>query len=960
MKKFDNIYFDIEFAAVNLNDFLPILDETNLIVKFEFIKQNEYKNLINTIRQTDFKFTIEYQNLNASELKNIINNASLKQEDIMIDKLKNLNQLFMKDSMPEIELAEYAARGIEYIIGISEKMFVPWTSFSLLSILASSQIVLGGLLIVTGFGATVGMSFISEGIADFSSSYRIYSTRDFNWTDYSKQKAVSLLISAASCGLDNLVDAGKGLKHLISNNSSIIKSAEELGNVGKTLGMTTGNLKNLIPKYISVKCAESLARESANKGISYLSNSLLNSDLIKSKISESIQNSIKTKFTQSEFIKILRQIYALEKVTKMEQLGKTIDKMINNIMNPNSSFMKRQWNSIGAPLMKGILSDKFGSPFSMAVRIWGTLQGIYEIQTIIDRVFEELNKELVELNRNSMSISTFLENNAKVDKEKATEIVSSLISHSIFDKNHCFNIINLNVEKMINQIKNMDSLDTNVQSFLKDFIKMYSTISVDSFSSIMKSIADKLSDQVIRTIEGQLIAPWTSYCVSAITSKVSNNIQNKYLVDNSQNSVRYADLEKDLKDEKVLSDDNQKFMNSFNEGNTFGNQIIVNANDKVKAFTQAKIYGDATTNRKSDKNKPVAKDVENEAKNVENGQPASIAQLAILKNKYKNVGVKITQDRNYERTQEEIEQNVQIILVAAGDKDQNKADKNGHAYLMNSNGQWETVESKNNDCFYAAFSKALAINNIVKSVDQLRIETAEKIRSNPNYSKVLNAQNWIKDRYPLEANTLLFSAAGTRPKIAEYHFDKDQNENAQYIKDYCEQYGIEIEKTTILQSDNDIRVNELNGEDKLTEENKTLRDNNYDLKLARVSLNHIVPHNHLSPDDKKIFIKENVRYGDSSMNSALKDSIDPVIIPSGNDEYKFNTLTCQALSNYDTNGSAKFAIMIENNVKYLVSSNKNVNDSYRTPVEKLIPEDRQMVEKNFKVKKFQIFKRTNI
>ena len=92
----------------------------------------------------------------------------------------------------------------------------------------------------------------------------------------------------------------------------------------------------------------------------------------------------------------------------------------------------------------------------------------------------------------------------------------------------------------------------------------------------------------------------------------------------------------------------------------------------------------------------------------------------------------------------------------------------------------------------------------------------------------------------------------------------------------------------------------------------------------------------------------------------MKDSIDPVIIPSGNDEYKFNTLTCQALSNYDTNGSAKFAIMIENNVKYLVSSNKNVNDSYRTPVEKLIPEDRQMVEKNFKVKKFQIFKRTNI
>ncbi|CAF4318070.1 unnamed protein product, partial [Rotaria magnacalcarata] len=47
----------------------------------------------------------------------------------------------------------------------------------------------GGILIASGFGATVGLGLITEGAADFFTAYRAYSTRQFSWSDYGKQKA---------------------------------------------------------------------------------------------------------------------------------------------------------------------------------------------------------------------------------------------------------------------------------------------------------------------------------------------------------------------------------------------------------------------------------------------------------------------------------------------------------------------------------------------------------------------------------------------------------------------------------------------------------------------------------------------------------------------------------------------------------------------------------------------------
>ena len=72
-------------------------------------------------------------------------------------------------------------------------------------------------LIATGFGASVGMGLITEGIADMFTAYRAYSNRQFCWGDYAKQKAVSLAISAVSMGYSKLKDAGKGVKNAVQS-----------------------------------------------------------------------------------------------------------------------------------------------------------------------------------------------------------------------------------------------------------------------------------------------------------------------------------------------------------------------------------------------------------------------------------------------------------------------------------------------------------------------------------------------------------------------------------------------------------------------------------------------------------------------------------------------------------------------------------------------------------------------
>ena len=103
-----------------------------------------------------------------------------------------------------MELSEFSARGIEYLLEINEKRFVPRRSVIAVGVIGSVQIALGAALVASGFGATVGIGLITEGTADFIYGLGAIRSRQFNWSSYITQKSVSLAISTISMGLQSI------------------------------------------------------------------------------------------------------------------------------------------------------------------------------------------------------------------------------------------------------------------------------------------------------------------------------------------------------------------------------------------------------------------------------------------------------------------------------------------------------------------------------------------------------------------------------------------------------------------------------------------------------------------------------------------------------------------------------------------------------------------------------------
>ena len=93
--------------------------------------------------------------------------------------------------------------------------------------IAAIQLIVGDLLVPTGFGATIGMGLISEVVTDLFTTNRAY-FREFSWSDYIKFKSVSLVISAASAGWKSMKDAVIGGKNFITGSKTVLTGGKVL------------------------------------------------------------------------------------------------------------------------------------------------------------------------------------------------------------------------------------------------------------------------------------------------------------------------------------------------------------------------------------------------------------------------------------------------------------------------------------------------------------------------------------------------------------------------------------------------------------------------------------------------------------------------------------------------------------------------------------------------------------
>lgn len=222
-----------------------------------------------------------------------------------------------------------------------------------------------------------------------------------------------------------------------------------------------------------------------------------------------------------------------------------MNRIVADAVNPERSFMRRQWNSVGMPLLRGILgtSEKYGSVISMGFRIVGTLQGLYAVQAIIGNVHEEVIKKLTLIDQDTLTMNLLLERHVGVEKEEARDISQELVSQQI-DVTCIVQLCNVEEPrnacyKLKDRIGEYKETDKEVGRFLDSFLdKLIDT--KESFKQtldlIVKSVSDRMTDQIVVIVDSQLVSPWSTLVTSSLTDAISQRVQHYCLVDRNQNT----------------------------------------------------------------------------------------------------------------------------------------------------------------------------------------------------------------------------------------------------------------------------------------------------------------------------------------------------------------------------------------------------------------------------------------
>ncbi|CAF2645365.1 unnamed protein product [Rotaria sp. Silwood2] len=447
----------------------------------------------------------------------------------------------MNELRPDLELSEFSGRGIEYLLEITEKNFIPWFSIGVVAGLVVVQMAVGGALIATGFGATVGMGMITEGAADLLIAYRIYNTRKFCWSDYGKQKAVSLVISAVSMGFSAIKDAGKGVKTLVTaaGEGVLEQAGTKLVTSEKAscqVVVTTGkNLRSLAIKQVEVTVGENVLRESLNK----LSDAEFNFVLeqLKPHILNSIQNKVINEFCKSNLLALICKMYAIDIINKNEQFKEKINKIIIETINCQHGFCRKQWDSIGATLCDGILSSTYRvrSPLSILLRTSATLNAMRELIFIMKKVHDQLLNKLTEIDRETLPMRQIFCSYCGVSDDDSKEIVKIFETQDIVELNN--ELVNQDFPSKLEKIRihGFSNYEDKILNFLKLLHKDMHGLEMNNFNEIMKLVSDRITDESLKIIESQFISPWSSYVTGEVTKAISERIQHHFIVDENQN-----------------------------------------------------------------------------------------------------------------------------------------------------------------------------------------------------------------------------------------------------------------------------------------------------------------------------------------------------------------------------------------------------------------------------------------
>ncbi|CAF4306112.1 unnamed protein product [Didymodactylos carnosus] len=458
-------------------------------------------------------------NVDGSDNNNVnhtTNNVSNTKSDIKEQVMNRINLLYLfKSQIEQVKPAIEDAESKD-----SRKEPTPWLSIITVGLIGIAQAVAGAALIAftCGAAATIGTMLLSEGIDDMITAIKSAITGEFSWKEYAIQKAISIAITIATCGMSALKETRQAVKSGFKYTANLVtgKTASVVGK--QALGQLTKEGWKLVGKQVAIGFVKASTKEILKTVLdktilSQLSEKISQeiSDYIKGKISDEVSNN-----------QLTTDLLTVDSSLNRHTCENEIEILTSRILHPQNN----QFAYIASSIAKGILSKLTNGVSARALQVLTAGKCLADLATFLNNFLDEFRRNLNKL-RETLKIDHLLHttNPTTIDDKTAKEMMEHLKRDKYVEHNGMK--ITKQLDASVFVLDKHKKHETYVIQVCNDIYTETTKKSDYAFqkSTITKTLTDQLANYMTNRLNSELINPAVHTGVDGIVDHLSHKIE---------------------------------------------------------------------------------------------------------------------------------------------------------------------------------------------------------------------------------------------------------------------------------------------------------------------------------------------------------------------------------------------------------------------------------------------------
>lgn len=541
-RKKEDIRYDDEFGALD-EDYEDVKREEEALKNLasnKSAKNETEKKLYSQLQPTTDEINQRKNELRSQQEileHGVIGKAYKKKRALEIEFIE------IKKSLPEDqdaslykeEIQEFRNNGFKGAIQVKEVKPIDWASVAGLAAIGLAQIVAGAALAVftCGAGSSIGLGLISEGIGDIITAVKDgIINRDFDWTSYGIQKAISLTVSVACAGLGAIKDVAK----TAAAGAKAVAGAAQAGKIAMT--QTTKEGVKLAAKAVGTSVAKGVAKEIVTELANYgIDKALMPS--IREEVMKRIEGPIQEALMKNE--NVLKML-ELDGKNRNKYYQSLIKQTAMKLLNPQSE-KDHALVTITKGIAKGIACNKVKG-LSQAMQLAEAMGALNELNEFVPKFINKLNSKIENI----------------TEKQKVNEKLEQLKKEGDKDKNETKDQKQSNKaakggsHTFLNDAPSCKS-DKDIDLKRDGSAEKQATLSRETKSpeELKKALSSSISVNMCNIIQSKLISPLAHTCIDHGLGKLTEGMDKSLqdAIGNYQAERRIEFLQNGDKDNRV-------------------------------------------------------------------------------------------------------------------------------------------------------------------------------------------------------------------------------------------------------------------------------------------------------------------------------------------------------------------------------------------------------------------------